>query len=128
MNARAKMRRRPGRIAAITLLGLGGAFGLSLIACIAILLPDLPRAMSIARMNGDAAKGKVLFLGHCAVCHQRMVNVTVPPSGFSKSVAIAFVIDGVRGTKMPAFSDFSNQQVSDLYAYLQTLPRTRRER
>jgi mono/diheme cytochrome c family protein len=120
-----------------------GALAISL-ACAACSGPDadLPpsyRTLQVpeARLQSAAAaaRGRELFLAHCALCHGvradghgvRSEGLSRPPADFTdpdwrrrvSARRVFFVIrEGVHGTPMPAWKALEDDQVWDLVAYL----------
>ena len=79
---------------------------------------------------GDAANGKRLYLATCFACHGRsgQGGAMNGPAPILAKTAMPF--DGFKGqlrqpiNEMPAYSEtvMSDQQIADVYAFLQTLP------
>ncbi len=79
---------------------------------------------------GDAANGKRLYLATCFVCHGRsgQGGAMNGPAPIIAKTAMPF--DGFKAqlrqpiNEMPAYSEavMSDQQIADVYAFLQTLP------
>lgn len=80
--------------------------------------------------RGDAANGKRLYLATCFACHGRsgQGGAMNGPAPILAKTAMPF--DGFKAqlrqpiSDMPAYSEavMSDQQVADVYAFLQTLP------
>jgi mono/diheme cytochrome c family protein len=80
--------------------------------------------------SGDAANGKRLYLATCFACHGRsgQGGAMNGPAPILAKTAMPF--DGFKGqlrqpiSDMPAYSEavMSDQQIADIYAFLQTLP------
>jgi mono/diheme cytochrome c family protein len=92
--------------------------GLSSLAC----AQDVP--------SGDAANGKRLYLATCYACHGRsgQGGAMNGPAPILARTAMPF--DGFKAqlrqpiSDMPAYSEavMSDQQIADVYAFLETLP------
>jgi mono/diheme cytochrome c family protein len=118
-------------LAAGTLL-LGG------LACDHAGLPAEYRTMAVPEVrltSPDAlARGRALFLEHCALCHGeradgrgRRRNLSVQPTDFTDATwrqrmtprrVFLIVREGVRRTPMPAWKILSQSQTWDLVAYV----------
>ena len=90
---------------AIVLLGIAGC------------APHDPRADTIATIKGDPAAGEVLYREDCARCHgDTGAKLTSGVAWYGLVGSISLVIDG--GYKMPAYPQYSDQQIADLFAYI----------
>lgn len=84
------------------------------------------------------ARGKQLFLEHCAICHgpggdghgARSAWLDPRPPDFTNSQwqvmhpaerVTSSIRDGRRGTAMPAWRTLSNQEIRDLTAFVKSL-------
>jgi mono/diheme cytochrome c family protein len=89
---------------------------------------------------GARARGKDLFLANCALCHgvrgdghgKRASGFAKPPADFTDPAwrrsatprRVYFAIrEGLRGTPMPSWSGFSEDETWDLVAYVLTIGR-----
>jgi mono/diheme cytochrome c family protein len=79
--------------------------------------PHDPRADAIAALNGDAAAGEALYRKACTPCHgDTGAKLARGSAWYGGAGSISIVIDG--GWKMPAYPQYSDQQVADLIAYI----------
>lgn len=83
---------------------------------------DSDRAATISALTGNAADGKANYESTCATCHgsdgksgSEGRNIT----SVSKDEAIDQILNG--GGSMPAYDDFSDQEIADLAAYVTSL-------
>lgn len=120
-------------------------FSLSLASCSgdADLPPryrEVPVPEARLRSAQAAARGRALFVEHCALCHgehadgrgRRHAAFTRPPADFTDPAWQARtsprrifmnVREGLRGTAMPAWRSLDEGQTWDLVAYLRSLER-----
>jgi mono/diheme cytochrome c family protein len=83
--------------------------------------PHDPRADGIAALAGDPAKGEALYREACARCHSETgAKLKYGLALYGLAGSISIVIDGVPSTKMQAYSQYSDQQIADLFAYLRS--------
>ncbi len=81
-----------------------------------------PRTTAIAALKGDAVAGKATYTSKCTACHGADAK-----SGTAKknlpaedaSAAYEQIVSG--GGGMPPFGSLSDQDVANLWAYVQTL-------
>ena len=99
-----------------------------LFAAAALLLPAVFPAHA---QNGDAAKGKDLFLKYsCYACHgfsgQNGSGARLVPMKMTSRAFVAYV-RAPRTRQMPSFSAkvLSDQQLTDIHAYVKTLPESK---
>jgi mono/diheme cytochrome c family protein len=90
------------------------------IQCLSACAPHDPRATSVLALSGDAARGRALYAQTCASCHRgdarwRLTLQLYGPDGF-----VSTIIDGVPKTKMPSFRAWTDQQLADVHAFIQT--------
>jgi mono/diheme cytochrome c family protein len=79
--------------------------------------PHDPRAESIAALKGEPAAGEALYRESCARCHgDTGAKLASGLAWYGLTGSISIVIDGA--WKMPAYPQYSDQQVADLVAYL----------
>jgi mono/diheme cytochrome c family protein len=79
---------------------------------------------------GDAANGKRLYLATCFACHGRSGQGGAMNGPAPVLAKTAMPFDGFKAqlrqpiNEMPAYSEgvMSDQQIADVYAFLQTLP------
>lgn len=115
-----------------------GTLVLGLVACDRSDLPPEYRDVTVPTStiaSADArARGRALFLEHCAICHGVRAdgqglrsNLSVPPADFTdpswrkrttERRAYYVVREGIRGTPMPAWKILSEEQTWDLVAYV----------
>jgi mono/diheme cytochrome c family protein len=94
------------------------------------------RAVAAAGLPGHPAQGEQLYAVACVNCHGmdgkgsdlalhrgRRVNLTSAARWYKPTRFIAFVVQGVRGTTMPAFPNYTGQQLADINAYVRSLPK-----
>ena len=96
-------------------------------------MPEAALASKEAR-----ARGRALFLEHCALCHGeradgqgvRREGLTSPPRDFTDPAwrlrtsprrTFYTIREGVRGTAMPAWAALGDSDVWDLVAYLRSV-------
>lgn len=99
---------------------------ISLRVLIVIALLGLP--MAFAQSDGDAAKGKDLYMKYsCYACHgfsgQNGPGARLVPMRMATQAFTAYV-RSPRTRQMPSFSAkvLSDQQLADIHAYVKTLP------
>jgi mono/diheme cytochrome c family protein len=84
---------------------------------IASCAPHDPRADAIAAIKGEPAAGEALYREACARCHgDSGTKLTSGVAWYGLVGSISLVIDG--GYKMPAYPQYSDQQIADLFAYI----------
>jgi putative heme-binding domain-containing protein len=79
----------------------------------------------------DLARGKQLFLGHCAPCHGpegnggKGANLAVPklPRGADDPSLFRTIQDGIPGTEMPRAWEMTDHEVWQVAAFVRTLGR-----
>lgn len=100
-------------------------------------VPPVP----VERLGSPQAveRGRALFDGHCALCHGergdghgvRRFAMRTPPRDLTNRSwqeqigpreLFRIIRDGVRGTQMPAWRAFDDDQIWDLVAYVRRLP------
>ena len=82
-------------------------------------------------LSAQVEQGKALFRSNCAFCHGADAHggrgpnlVSTPLAHGNSDDAIKTVIsEGVPGTSMPAFSEFTAQETAEIVAYLKSLSR-----
>lgn len=82
-------------------------------------------------LSAQVDQGKALFRSNCAFCHGADAHggrgpnlVSTPLAHGDSDDAIKTVIrEGVPGTSMPAFSEFTAQETAEIVAYLRSLSR-----
>lgn len=83
------------------------------------------RTSDILSLSGDAAAGETVYTGNCSGCHgaDGAGTDSFPPlTGVVASEAnINIVLDGISGSSMPAFSSLADQDIADMFAYIETL-------
>jgi mono/diheme cytochrome c family protein len=91
--------------------------------------PQQLRPPPPARSDGDAVRGRELFVQLCAGCHSTLAPSLGNPV-FHKSVGARFIaltiVNGRADTAMPAFqrpgaSGLSDDEIRDLVAYVRSL-------
>ncbi|NOY45164.1 MAG: c-type cytochrome [Deltaproteobacteria bacterium] len=95
-----------------------------------------PERTRIASSRGDARSGRILFRRNCASCHGRRggggIGTSLNSPGFLAAASDAFlaatILDGRENTAMPSWRRFTEQEVSDLLAYLRTWQPRRSDR
>lgn len=120
---------------------LPGLLGLALWlwGCDGVDLPPAYRDLAVpeARLAAPAARarGRLLYLEHCALCHgvdadgrgQRRASLSGPPVDFTDPVwrrqtapreVFHAIREGVRGTSMAAWKTLDEEETWDLAAYL----------
>ena len=95
---------------------------IALLSCLAGCGPNEPRAKSVLALQGDGSRGRVLYEQSCAQCHQETKYWPVVVRLYGSTGVVSTVIDGIPN-KMPSFASWTNQQLADLHAYLQTSTR-----
>lgn len=80
--------------------------------------PENPRAAKIEAMAGSTANGRTLFARDCASCHQAK-GMTYATEWYPRRAFLSVILDGVPETRMRSFASYSDQDVADIYAYLQ---------
>lgn len=112
---------------------------MSAILCLPLLLPLLAQAADqkeIPKTNpfqsvSDLARGKQLFLGHCAPCHGpegdggKGANLAQPvlPRGSDDAALFKTIQDGIPGTEMPKAWEMTDHEVWQVAAFVRTLGR-----
>jgi len=98
--------------------------------------PSAPAGLLASREA--QAVGGALFAANCGICHgvgadgggQRRegmnpppANLTIPPWSEAANAGRTFIAirNGVRGTAMPAWATFSDQQIWELVAFITSL-------
>jgi mono/diheme cytochrome c family protein len=90
---------------AIVLLGIAGC------------APHDPRADAIATIKGEPAAGEALYRAACARCHgDAGAKLASGVAWYGLVGSISLVIDG--GYKMPAYPQYSDQEIANLFAYI----------
>jgi len=106
------------------------------------LLAQLAEQKVIPKVNpyrsaSDVARGKRIFLGHCAPCHGpegeggNGANLALPTLSRGADDAALFktIQDGIPGTEMPRASEMNDHEVWQVAAFVRTLGRvTEREK
>ena len=100
-----------------------GVLTLSLAACGDKGDTGADRASDILALSGDATAGETLYTGNCSGCHgadgtgsesfPALTGVT------ADTTHVNIVIDGITGTSMPGFSTLSDQDIADIFAYIE---------
>jgi mono/diheme cytochrome c family protein len=93
-------------------------------------------AVAAAALPGNPVLGQQLYVAACVSCHGRDSKgtelavhkgrrVSLPSASrwYKPAPFIAFVIQGVPRTTMPAFPNYTDQQLADIDAYLRSLPK-----
>ena len=97
-----------------------------------------PRAIEVAKLDGDADAGALLYDADCAECHAEdgagtprakhgdtPVNLATASHWYSAERFLTMIIDGVEGTTMEPWGPvYDDQQLADVYAYILTLKGT----
>jgi mono/diheme cytochrome c family protein len=81
-----------------------------------------PRTTTISALKGDAVAGKTVFTTNCVSCHgtdakSGSAGKNLPAE--SADDAYGQIVEG--GGGMPAFGTLSDQDVANVWAYVQTL-------
>lgn len=103
-------------------------FGFGFVAVSLVALGSLacssasPRTTTISALKGDAVAGKTVYTTNCASCHgadakSGSAGKNLP--GESAEEAYGQIVEG--GGGMPAFGTLSDQDVANVWAYVQTL-------
>jgi mono/diheme cytochrome c family protein len=72
-------------------------------------------------LTGDEANGQVLYDANCAGCHGASADGGSGPSLLGEDLGeFLEVVPNGEGS-MPAFPDMSDQDIADIYAFVQTL-------
>lgn len=118
--------------------------GAATLACLALCScePQGPGRQGEASIDPDSvARGRALFLQHCALCHgergdgrgRRRGSLSRPPANFRSPLfepdpaRIRRVIrNGVAGSDMPGWQRLGDRGVDDLTSYVLALARTSR--
>ena len=84
--------------------------------------PSGQRAVEIAKLQGDLARGQRLFVGRCAVCHGSMGEGTdagvALATHFAEHQVEELALILIDGTElMPPQPQLSNQELADVIAY-----------
>jgi mono/diheme cytochrome c family protein len=84
--------------------------------------PHDPRADTIVTIDGDPARGQTLFRDNCTQCHAPGNNghLAGAMAFFGPTGTLSIVIDGVPGSKMNGYPQFTDRQLADLYAFMRT--------
>ncbi len=80
------------------------------------------RVTTISGLKGDAVAGKSVYTNSCSSCHGSNAKSGSAGENLpSKNASTAYtqILDG-KGS-MPSFSDLSDQDVANVWAYVQTL-------
>ncbi len=109
------------------------------ILCFQLLLPLFAQTVvqkEIPKNNpyqsaSDLARGKQLFMGHCAPCHGPVgnggkgANLAQPnlPRGAEDDVLFRTIQDGILGTEMPRAWEMTDHEVWQVAAFVRTLGR-----
>lgn len=77
----------------------------------------------ISAANGDATSGETLYADNCAGCHGAAGEGGSGPAIAGNPEGDAETAEVVQNgeEEMPAFPDLSDQDISDILAYLETL-------
>jgi mono/diheme cytochrome c family protein len=76
---------------------------------------------AVEALTGDEANGQVVYDANCAGCHGSSADGGSGPSLLNKSLHdFVEVIPNGEGS-MPAFPDITDQEIADMYAFVQTL-------
>ena len=89
------------------------------LSCLAACGPNDPRAKLVLARQGDGSRGRILYEQSCAQCHHDTKYWAVVVRLYGSTGVVSTVIDGVPN-KMPSFASWTDQQLADLHAYLQT--------
>ena len=91
-------------------------FSIFLLAC-----EEESDSKAISSLTGDATNGEILYDTSCASCHGASAEGASAPAIYDED-AEDFVeaIQNGEGT-MPAFPDFSDQDIADVIAFVHTL-------
>ncbi len=97
-------------------LTLFSCIALSLVAC-----DEDADSKAVTSLTGDEVNGEVLYDANCAACHGASAEGASGPAIYDED-ADDFVeaIQYGEGS-MPAFPDFSDQDIADVIAFVQTL-------
>jgi mono/diheme cytochrome c family protein len=80
--------------------------------------PENPRAARISAIEGSAIRGQELFAAHCVSCHKRG-GLMRTVAWYPKGAFLTVVLDGVAETEMPGYASLSDQEIADIYAYIE---------
>lgn len=94
---------------------------LALLAPAAACAPHAPRAAAVLALPGDPARGRALYAEVCAGCHRPPAAWRLTLALYGRDGFVSTLIDGVPRSRMPSFAAWSNQQLSDVRAYVETL-------
>ena len=90
--------------------------------CLAIGLaacaPDAPRSVEISSLKGSPQRGEALFQVRCLGCH-RKGGLMKTVRWYPKRAFLTVLLNGTPGSKMPAYSAMSDQDIADLYAHIE---------
>lgn len=80
--------------------------------------PENLRAARISAIEGSAIRGQELFAAHCVSCHKRG-GLMRTVAWYPKGAFLTVVLDGVPGTEMPGYASLSDQELADIYVYIE---------
>ena len=105
------------------------------------LVAQLPEQKVIPKNNpfqapADLARGKTIFLGHCAPCHGpegnggKGANLAQPvlPRGADDATLFMTIQDGIPGTEMPKAWEMTDHELWQVVAFVRTLGRVTPEK
>src|SRR5271154_3910160 len=81
--------------------------------------PHEPRARAVLALKGDPARGRVLYDETCAHCHRSSEGWGLTLAVYGHDGIVSTIIRGVPHSRMPSLSAWSDQQLSDVQAYIQ---------
>lgn len=80
------------------------------------------RTTTIAALKGDAVAGKTIYTSNCSTCHGADAKTGTAGKNIAaedSTGAYAQIVSG--GGGMPAFDSLSDQDIANVWAYVQTL-------
>jgi len=99
---------------------LGAVIGAALQG-LAACAPHEPRAATVLALAGDPARGRTLYGQTCAQCHKGQQGWGLTLRIYGRDGVVSTLIRGVPHTRMPSFSSWTDQQLTDVLSYVETL-------